>query len=354
MCCPGTYLMTMTLDAANDAAADDFRARSPWIGGDLQTLRNFLVGRPADLSAWPERALTLPLRDGSGDSLAAKLHGDPGPGAPLLVLIHGLTGCEDSLHVRTAARHALTEGYAVLRLNLRGAPPGRHLARQHYHAGRSADLADALEALRAERAGVFDGGLFLVGYSLGGNLLLKFLAEEGRDFPVTAAASVSAPIDLKAAQVRMMEPRNRIYHNYLLKRMKQDALATPGGLEEPYASRIEGLATLFDYDDAIVGPRNGFEGADDYYAKSSARRFLDAIEQPAIVIHAEDDPWIPAASYRLSLWKEKPNLRLVMPSGGGHVGFHAAGHAVPWHDRRILTFFEGFQARKSRAASTAA
>ena len=354
MCCPGAYLLTMTLEPENDTAADVFRARSPWIGGDLQTLRNFLVGRPADLSAWPGRALTLPLRDGSGDSLAAKLHGEPGPSTPLLVLIHGLTGCEDSLHLRTAARHALTQGYAVLRLNLRGAPPGRHLARQHYHAGRSADLADALEALRALHADVFEGGLFLVGYSLGGNLLLKFLAEEGCGLPVTAAASVSAPIDLKAAQVRMMEPRNRLYHNYLLTRMKQDALDTPGGLEEPYASQIERLNTLFDYDDAIVGPRNGFEGADDYYLKCSAKRFLERIEQPALVIHAEDDPWIPAASYRLPLWQGKPNLRLEMPSGGGHVGFHAAGHAVPWHDRRILRFFEGFQARRSRAASTAA
>ncbi len=354
MCCPATYLHFMTGIETLEQDAADFRARSPWIGGDLQTLRNFLVGRAADLSAWPERALVLPLNDGSGDALCAKLHREPGPERPLLVLIHGLTGCEDSHHLRDAAAHALEQGYAVLRLNLRGAAPGRGLARQHYHAGRSADLADALKALAGELPQAFEGGLFLVGYSLGGNLLLKFLAEEGRDLPVTAAASVSAPIDLKAAQVRMMEPRNRLYHNYLLKRMKQEAQATPGGLEEPYASLLPGLRTLYDYDDAVVGPRNGFAGADDYYRRCSAKGFLEAIEQPVLVIHAQDDPWIPAESYSLPVWRRNASLKLLMPSGGGHVGFHAAGHAVPWHDRRILSFFEEFQPRRSLAASTAA
>jgi predicted alpha/beta-fold hydrolase len=344
----------MTAIDAKTSTAQSFRARSPWIGGDLQTLRNFLTGKPADLSAWPGRPLTLGMKDGSGDALAAKLHGEPGPDRPLLVLIHGLTGCEDSKHVRTAAAHALSQGYAVLRLNLRGAAPGRKLARAHYHAGRSGDLADALRALSEQVPSAFEGGLFLTGYSLGGNLLLKFLAEEGQDLPVTAAASVSAPVDLKAAQERIMAPRNRLYHNYLLRRMKAEALATPGGLEEPYASRVPGLTTLFDYDDAIVGPRNGFAGADDYYRRCSAKAFLPAIDQPVLVVHAEDDPWIPADSYRLPVWEEKPNLRLLMPSGGGHVGFHAADHPVPWHERRILEFFESVQPRSSRAASTAA
>jgi predicted alpha/beta-fold hydrolase len=113
----------MTAIDAKTSTAQSFRARSPWIGGDLQTLRNFLTGKPADLSAWPGRPLTLGMKDGSGDALAAKLHGEPGPDRPLLVLIHGLTGCEDSKHVRTAAAHALSQGYAVLRLNLRGAAP---------------------------------------------------------------------------------------------------------------------------------------------------------------------------------------------------------------------------------------
>ena len=114
------------------------------------------------------------------------------------------------------------------------------------------------------------------------------------------------------------------------------------------------MKTLYDYDDAVVGPRNGFSGAEDYYRRCSAKAFLEAIEKPTLVIHAQDDPWIPAGSYRLPAWQRNPSLKLVMPTGGGHVGFHASGHDVPWHDRRILSFFEEFQSRRSLAASTAA
>ena len=92
VCCPAAYLLCMTVMDSPGEDSADFRARSPWIGGDLQTLRNFLVGRAADLSAWPQRALVLPLDDGSGDALRAKLHREPGPERPLLVLIHGGNG----------------------------------------------------------------------------------------------------------------------------------------------------------------------------------------------------------------------------------------------------------------------
>jgi predicted alpha/beta-fold hydrolase len=327
------------MEQATAATPPDFRARGPWIGGDLQTLRNYLVGRPADLSAWPERALELEMSDGSGDKLLAKLQGAPSGESPLAVLLHGLTGCEDSLYIRNSARALLERGYAVLRLNLRGALPGRKLARGHYHAGRSGDLAAALRALRAELPEAFAGGLFLVGYSLGANMLLKFLAEEGKDFPVSAAASVSAPLSLKAAQERLMQPRNRLYHRYLLTRMKEEALATPGGLEEPYRSLLPALKTVYDYDDRLVGPRNGFDGAEDYYARCSARGFLSGIAVPTLVIHAADDPWIPVESYDLPVWREKANLRLLLAEGGGHVGFHARDDRRPWHDRRILEFF---------------
>lgn len=327
------------MEQATAAAPRDFRARCPWIGGDLQTLRNYLVGRPADLSAWPERAFELEMCDGSGDRLLAKLQGEPSAKTPLAVLLHGLTGCEDSLYLRNSARALLQDGYAVLRLNLRGALPGRKLARGHYHAGRSGDLAAALRALREELPQAFSGGLFPVGFSLGGNMLLKFLAEEGRDFPVTAAASVSAPLSLKAAQQRLMQPRNALYHRYLLVRMKAEALATPGGLEEPYRGRLARLRTVYDYDDQLVGPRNGFAGAEDYYERCSARRFLGGIEAPTLAIHAADDPWIPVESYDLPVWREKANLRLLLAEGGGHVGFHASGDERPWHDGRILDFF---------------
>ncbi len=319
----------------------DFVARFPWLGGDLQTLRNFVVRPRPDLSRWPARRLELSLEDGSGDRLLAVLQDNPGAARPLVVLVHGLTGCQDSFYVLGTTRHFLGQGYPVLRLNLRGAGPGRPLARRGYNAGSSADLAAALRALGARDGRLLARGLVLVGYSLGGNILLKFLAETGRDFPLRAAASVSAPIDLKATQVRIMAPRNRLYHAYLLSRMKAELLATPGGVPPEVAERARQARSVFDFDDAIVAPAAGFLGADDYYARCSAQGFLSGIETPALLLHARDDPWIPPEAYEHAAGSAKPNLQVWLSPGGGHVGFHARGSRTAWHDRVIGQFFGG-------------
>src|SRR5690554_6721551 len=147
-----------------------FRPRPPWWGGDLQTLRNILVGRHPELSAHPVVEVRLPMRDGSGDVLVAALQ-TPAPEAPesrpLAVFIHGLTGCQDSLYMLRSAAAFLAAGYPVLRRSLRAAGPSRPLSRFQYHAGRSEDLRDALLGLPPERVAK---GLVLTGYSLGGNM----------------------------------------------------------------------------------------------------------------------------------------------------------------------------------------
>ncbi len=318
-----------------------FRPRPPWLGGDLQTLRNALVGRPADLDPWPGRRLELAVADGSGDRLAAVLH-EPSEerGRPLAVLIHGLTGCEDSLYLRATARHLLAACYPVLRLNLRGAGPSRPLCRFQYHAGKSEDLRDAILSLGELDPDLLHPGLVAIGYSLGANMLLKFLAEEAAGFPLRAAVSVSAPIDLKAAQEAIMRPRNAVYHRYLLTRMKRDALE--GAAETSAAERraVEGARSVYEFDDRFVAPRGGFAGAEDYYSRCGARRFLSGIAVPTLVIHAKDDPWIPASAYGAVDWSANRNLVPVLAGGGGHVGFHGAGSDVPWHDRCILRFLD--------------
>ena len=311
-----------------------FRPRPPWWGGDLQTIRNFVVmrnlriGRP---TVTGER-LYLPMADGSGDRLAASLTPAPG-GRPLVVLIHGLTGSEKSTYMLNSARHFHALGYPVLRLNLRGAGPSRATCRGHYHAGRSEDLRDALHALDPASAAA---GLILVGYSLGGNMLLKFLAEHDGGFPIRAAATVSAPIDLAAAARTLMRPRNLIYHRWLVAGMKRDALA--GGLRPGEREAVEAARTVYEFDDGFVAPRHGFGGADRYYAACAALGFLDAIPVRTLMIHAQDDPWVPAAAYLDYDWRANPRLTALMPRGGGHCGFHDRGGT--WHDRAMAVFFD--------------
>ena len=173
-----------------------FRARRPWWGPDLQTLRNVIVPPRLDVRRYPVQRLELPLADGSGDVLVGALQRPGGRERSLAVLIHGLSGSEESAYMIASARTLLERGHPVLRLNLRGAGPSRALCRLQYHAGRSTDLRDALAALDRRLA---ERGLVLIGYSLGANMLLKFLAEFGGGFPIVAACAVSAPIDLSAA-----------------------------------------------------------------------------------------------------------------------------------------------------------
>jgi predicted alpha/beta-fold hydrolase len=309
-----------------------FAERPPWLTGDLQTLRN-VIRRPFhDLSDWPEQRIELPLDD--GDRLVAQIHRPSAPQA-LVVLIHGLGGDANSVYVRATARHLLSSGYAVVRLNLRGAGLSAAHCRSQYHAGRSEDVRAALARLKPS-----NGPFFAVGYSLGGNVLLKYLGEEGRGGPLTAAAAVSTPLDLAASSRRLLVPRNRFYQDYLVTRMKADALAEPDFLSAEERRRLRELRTIFEFDDRFVAPRHGFADAADYYARSSAGRYVGGIGVPTLVVHGLNDPWIPAESYTGLPWNGLTGVVPLLPRGGGHVGFHGVGSRIPWHDRCIALFFD--------------
>jgi predicted alpha/beta-fold hydrolase len=352
-----------TIDLARsrlgEPAFTPFRPRAPWWGGDLQTLHNFFKPGPPRLDAAAEERLYLPVADGTGDRLAAALaHPAGGPAArlPLVVLIHGLGGSEASFYMIRSAAHLLRQGYPVLRLNLRGAGPSRPYCRFQYHAGRTGDLADALAGLPPW---LTRHGIAAVGYSLGGNLLLKYLGETGTRSALRAAVTVSAPLDLAATSRRMSRPRNRIYELYLLHGMKQESLAPGAELSVEERWVIQRAESIRTFDERFTAPRNGFDGADDYYRRTSSEGFLDGIAMPTLLIHALDDPWVPSEPYCRRAWADNPSLRPLLPSRGGHVGF-VGRDPVPWHDLAIARFLAtlfspplGQPALSRRAASTA-
>ena len=310
-----------------------FRSRLPWWGRDLQTLRNYIVSIESSLAPFPAERVEFPMTD--GDRLLASLHRPAEDlGRPLVVLIHGLTGSEDSAYIRASALHLLDLGYPVLRLNLRGAGPSKGVCRSRYHAGRSDDLRQVLGQMDGRLAGK---GLLLVGYSLGGNLLLKYLGEAGRRAIVRGAVSISAPIDLDAARRTIMRRRNRLYHRHIVSGLKLESES----LELTTAQRriLAEVETVFDFDDRILAPLMGFADALDYYRRSMALPLLPEIRVPTLVIHARNDPWIPFRSYRDFDWASNPRLIPLLPATGGHVGFHGRGSRVPWHDRSMALFF---------------
>lgn len=301
-----------------------FVPRPPWIGGDLQTLRNFLRPPGDILAPWPGEVLSFPMKDDTGDELLGTLHRPAeDQGRSLVLLLHGLTGCEESSYIRITARELLQAGYPVLRLNWRGAGPSTGKTKGFYHAGRSDDLAAVIRSMDSSLA---RHGLAAIGYSLGANVLLKYLAERGAISHLRAAIAVSPPIDLRAAQQCIALRRNRRYHAYLLERMKTERPCPPD------------ILTILDFDNRVVAPANGFDDALDYYAQCSAGPRLGAIRTPTLIIHAKDDPWIPSSAFRAIDWAKCKAVRLLMPWSGGHVGFHAMGLKRTWHDEVALRF----------------
>jgi predicted alpha/beta-fold hydrolase len=315
-----------------------FRPRFPWWTADLQTLANRLRGARRSLAPHRSERLRFALADGTGDTLLASLDvpRTPGPRRPLVILIHGLTGAEDSLYILSMARLMLERGSRVLRLNLRGAGLSRPLCRQHYYAGRSQDFRALLALLPRE---LTCAGVVAVGYSLGGAMLLKYLGEEGDATPLGAAAAVCAPIDLAATCRQMMRPRNHFYHRYILGEMKVEATGTGAELAAAERAAIMQARSVWEYDDRFIAPRYGFDGAENYYERCRPTRFMAGIRIPTLVMAALDDPWIPGALYRTYDWSNR-SLTPLLPEHGGHVGFHGRGSRQPWSDLAVARFFD--------------
>ena len=314
-----------------------FRPRFPWWGGDLQTLANRLRPPAIDLAPHRTERLSFALPDGTGDMLQARLDrsATPKPGRPLVILVHGLTGAEDSLYMLSQSRLLLDHGSSVLRLNLRGAGPSRATCSGQYYAGRSQDFRALLAVLPAEFT---KDGVAAVGYSLGGAMLLKYLGEEGSTAPLVAAASVSAPIDLSTTCRSMLRGRNTIYHRHLLGQMKLEATGGAAVVSAAERAAILGSKTIWEYDDVFIAPRHGFDDAEDYYEKCKPVRFMAGIRVPTLVVASLDDPWIPGALYTGYDWAGNAALTPLLPASGGHVGFHGTDSDQPWSDRVVAAF----------------
>jgi predicted alpha/beta-fold hydrolase len=328
-----------------------FRERSPWIGGDLQTLRDTL--RP--LRFPPERAETVGIELPGGDQLVGRLERPaPLPAIALVVVLHGLGGSSDGPGPRRLALALVARGFAVLRLNLRGAGPGRAVARGTSCALCNSDLAPALAKARqlaAELAGTAGSGapplpLFGAGISLGGTVMLNGCLH---GLPLDGLVCVSSPLDLAVCADQFERRRNRIYHHWLLDRLREQTLADPGGLQETERQALLGrerVRTIRAFDGAITAPRWGFPSVAAYYRAASP---LAALLQgrplpPTLLLHAGDDPWVPVGPLqRLAAaagGRGAPAPEVVITPRGGHNGFHAPGDGPGgcWADRLVAAW----------------
>lgn len=254
------------------------------------------------------------------------------------ILTHGLEGSAQRSYVRGMARTLAGAGWDVLAWNLRGCggTPNRLLAA--YHAG----FTDDLERVVQHALGQGYSQVGLVGFSLGGNLTLKYLGERSAalDERLVGAVAFSTPCDLAAGAAHIDGAGRGIYRRYFIRslhaRAREKMNRFPDALPP---DALTDITSLVDFDDRFTAPLHGFDGAEDYYRRSSCLPFLPDIRLPALLVNAADDPFLPKACYPVEIARRHDYFQLEVPRYGGHVGFVAFNHeGIYWSEWRAATF----------------
>ena len=273
--------------------------------------------------------------------------------APTIILVHGLEGCAESHYMRGIAAKAFRAGFNVLRMNQRNCGGTEHLTPTLYNSGLSKDYRTIVRELATIDS--LDS-IWLVGYSMGGNLVLKAAGEMGGADPAFAGVVAVCPnIDPAQCVAALEQPRNWIYHQHFLPRLKarmqRKAAFFPGKWD---LARLHAIKTMSQFDDYYTAPDGGYRNAADYYDRAGAHHVLDNIRVPALVITAQDDPFIPYSMFTQPVIRNNPAITLLAPRYGGHCGFFHWSHGGEdpyWAENRVVEFLDG-QTAVGRAVAT--
>lgn len=299
--------------------SESFRPHPLLWSGHLQTLAGAWFPAPrARRSFARQHQVLLP----DGDRLV--LHDDRpavwAAGCPVAVLLHGLCGSAESPYlVRIAAKLNLV-GLRTFRVDLRGCGAGHGLAVHPYHAGRSDDLAAVVEFVAAACPG---SSIVIAGFSLGGNILLKWLGEQGGTSTTAAvvrAAAVNPPVDLQMCTEHLATFWGGLYDRHFARLLCRQIRTTPHWQDAlPAAWSRRPPRRLVEFDEGFTAPRAGFVSAADYYHQCSAARVAEKVSVPTLVLSSSDDPLIPAHTLTQQCWPEC--VRLLLSAHGGHLGY---------------------------------
>jgi predicted alpha/beta-fold hydrolase len=283
-----------------------------------------------------------------GTRVVAACHWHPRPWRhATLIALHGLNGSSDAHYMRGLAAKAFERGINVVRLNQRNCGDTEHLAEGLFHSGLTADAAHVVDELTR-----VDGlpALAVAGYSLGGNLALKLAGEYGPWAPAALAgvAAVSPIIEIGECTRALERPANRLYEwNFvrdLKRRMRRKNRLHPNAFD---LTRLNRIKTVREFDDAYTAPYFGFRNAEDYYHRASAMRVVDRIRVPALIITAEDDPFVPSQPFHDPKVTGNPHIDLRITRHGGHCGFvgdRSAGDDGYWAETEIVSFVDRLSA----------
>jgi predicted alpha/beta-fold hydrolase len=318
-------------------SAPPFRSAT-WLPGPHLGTVYASVARPWPRPRFRRERWDLP----DGDFLDVDRLDGPRPSSPVLVISHGLEGSSSAAYVRGLASAASRRGFAIAAWNFRGCSGEPNRLLRQYHSGETGDLAAVVGRLVDERP---ERPVALAGFSLGGNQLVKWLGERGDDLPapVRAAVAISVPFDLEACAVALDGPGfwPWVYRERFLRRLRRKALRKasqhPGSID---AAAVRRAGTFAAYDGLVTAPIHGFASASDYWRRCSAARFVGGVRRDLLLLSADDDPLVPAASIPVAAVRQSRTVTLEVTPGGGHVAFVEGSPVRPrfWAEERAAAF----------------
>ena len=330
-------------EVARALASKPFKPHPLFANGHAQTLAAY---------AWPRRSLLLTAR--ADEKRIFEVERDVRILAhcrwqavapleqPTILLVHGLEGSSASRYMLNTARKAFRLGFNVLRLNQRNCGDTEHLTRTLYNSGLSGDVRAVVREL-IERDGL--RRIFLAGFSMSGNIVLKMAGEDGEDVPpeLAGVCAVSPSADLSSCAEAINRRANWVYQQSFLRSLRRRIRHKHKLYPELYDTSGLGLVrTIRDFDELYTAADGGYRDADDYYSRASALPLIPRIRVPTLIIHAQDDPFIPFEPLRDAEVTANPYVLLLAPARGGHVGFVAADTYAEdrfWAENRALEFF---------------
>ena len=305
---------------------------------------------------WP-RSFHLPqpekrlFRVDPWSQLLAQCNWQPGKdkNAPVIVIVHGLEGSSDSNYMKGIAEKAFARGFHAIRVNQRNCGGSERLTPTLYNSGMSSDYRAVLEELA-----MVDGfeEIFFVGYSMGGNLVTKMAGELADSAPVAlrGIGAVCPALDLAACADALERKDNFFYQRHFVSNLMARYAKKQQLFPDRYSTNGFGpIRTVREFDDAITAPNFGYRDAQEYYEAASAKRVLDQVRVPVLLITSEDDPFVPYASFLALQPERNPAIRFLATRHGGHCGFISRHNGAErfWAEQRIVDFCEALRERQT-------
>ncbi|HZI17865.1 MAG TPA: alpha/beta fold hydrolase [Pyrinomonadaceae bacterium] len=357
---PAQALAPLLEEAARLVRSRPFRPHPRFANGHAQTIYAALAPRRDEPDAphgVRRESRLFEVEPGVRVRLECRWQERPQDG-PTVIIIHGLEGSADSHYVRGTAAKAVAAGFNAVGFNMRNCGGTEHLTPTLYHSGLTSDIHRVLVGL-AEQDGLAE--IYLAGFSMSGNMVLKLAGEYRGEVPsaLGGVAAVSPSIELNACAAHIERRANWLYRQSFMRSLRRRVRKKRALYPDLYDTRgLWRVRTVRQFDERFTAPAGGYADATDYYDRASSLPVIADIRVPTLVLHAEDDPIIPAAPFREPFIAANPDVLLVLTRRGGHVGFvadpaAAAGEDARWAENRVVEFFRLLSQTRAGAASPA-